>query len=206
MSRWVDVLNRLRYDVSVTRLVAAQAEAGAGIVDWLRTHDVVNLHGAPGSGKTYLGWVFARVTGARHLASPDHLSGPASIRPGPGVRASASDGAWTSADLFDVAIVDNCLASRLGARRVADDARWGGYRRVVLVTRDAVPDHVPKVALRLAPADLDAIAQALGSVGWASPAGDAQATSLWARIWSDEPATVELSAADTISKAKIAHV
>ena len=205
MSRWVDVLNQLRHGASGGRFVGAQETAAAVLVGLLRSHDVVNLHGPPGSGKTYLGWVLARVTGARHFASLSRLTGRSTTQPGPGVRSPGGGGSWTRADLADVAIMDNSPATRLGARGVVADARSADYRRIVLVTRDPIPDHVPRVRLELGHAEIEAIARALAALGWASPAGVAEAPSLWARIWGDSDETDGSSTADTIPGTTITH-
>lgn len=204
MSRWVDVLNRLRRDAGPGSLVAAQSDAAAGVAALLRTHDVVNINGVAGSGKTYLGWALARATGASQAGSPAKL---ALLVPRARPRSHAHGvGPWMNADLTDVIIVDNCPETRLGARSVVDDARAHGFRRVVLLTRAAVPDQIVKVSLQLGDGDARAICMALAAHGWSPSMDRTGHFTLWGGIWGDDDTRDAPLVAGTVTDTTITHV
>ena len=203
MSRWVDVLNRLRQAAVPASLVPSQGDAASSIVALLRTHDVVNLHGPAGSGRTYLGWVLARATGASHAGSPARLAFSTpdlTGRPHP-----VGADLWMGERLTDVVIVDNCPETRLGTRSVVDDARGRGFRRVVLLTRSAVPDHIAKVALLHGEIDGAVVSATLARLGWPPSPCDDGAPSLWDHVWGDPEATAGTSPANLTADSTNTH-
>lgn len=184
MSRWVDVLNRLRASAQPASLAPSQRRAAETVVSLLGSHGTVNLHGPPGSGKSYLGWVLARATGARVVATPSWLPS-AESRGGHASRPTggADHGGWATTDLADAVIVDGCLDARLAARVVMADAHRAGFRRVLLVTRRPVGDHVPHVELRLDAVDVAAVLAGVAAAGWAVRADTFGGVSLWDHVW-----------------------
>jgi len=183
MNRWVDSLNRLRATADATTLSSSQWHAGEAVVALLRAHNTVNLYGLPGTGKTYLGWVLARMTGARLVPSPARLAGldrygAVPSRLGPGL-----PGHWPDARLDGVVIVDQCPDSRTMARSVVSDGIHAGFRRAVVVTQAPISDHVPHVELRLAPDDLPRVLAGLAGAGWPVLAPARPVTSLWDLVW-----------------------
>ena len=183
MNRWVDSLNRLRATADATTLSSSQWHAGEAVVALLRAHNTVNLYGLPGTGKTYLGWALARMTGARLVPSPGRLAGldrygPVASRLGPGL-----PGHWPDARLDGVVIVDQCPDSRTKVRSFVSDVTDAGFRRAVVVTQAPISDHFPHVELRLTPDDLPRVLAGLAGAGWPVQAPARPVTSLWDLVW-----------------------
>jgi hypothetical protein len=74
MSQLLTLLNRLKAEARLEWLTDSQQTAWQNIQRQLRFPERVNLYGAVGTGKTFLGWTLANEKNAAFFASPEKLT------------------------------------------------------------------------------------------------------------------------------------
>jgi hypothetical protein len=156
VNRFVDTLNRIRQRVSVDWLTPNQRTAYERLREQLEFLDEVNLWGAHGTGKTFIGWVLDRQGLAAYAARSESVE-PASVT--------------------RVVLVDNSDWRRRAVRDALHRCREYGYGKVVLISTEPVQEQMASVELRLTADDLQAVAENLRTVGVA-PYNDAP-KNLW---------------------------
>jgi hypothetical protein len=143
VNRFVDTLNRIRQRVSVDWLTPSQRAAYERLREQLEFLDEVNLWGAHGTGKTFIGWVLDRQGLAAYAARSESVE-PASVT--------------------RVVVVDNSDWRRRAVRDTLHKCREQGYEKVVLISMEPVQEQMATVELRLAGDDLQAVAENLRTV------------------------------------------
>jgi hypothetical protein len=156
VNRFVDTLNRIRQRAGVEWLTPSQRRAYALLRERLEFLDAVNLWGAHGTGKTFIGWVLDRQGLAAYAARLE---------------------AFEPALAERVVVVDNSDWRRRAVRDALHRCREYGYGKVVLISTEPVQEQMASVELRLTADDLQAVAENLRTVGVA-PYNDAP-KNLW---------------------------
>jgi hypothetical protein len=156
MNRFVDTLNRIRQRAGADWLTPSQRTAYERLHERLEFLDEVNLWGAHGVGKTFIGWVLYRQGLAAYAARLE------AIEPVP---------------LKRVVVVDNSDWRRRAVREALHRCREHGYEKVVLISTEPVQEQMASVELRLTADDLQTVAANLRTVGVAPYTDTPQ--SLW---------------------------
>jgi hypothetical protein len=121
VNRFVDTLNRIRQRVSVDWLTPSQRAAYERLREQLEFLDEVNLWGAHGTGKTFIGWVLDRQGLAAYAARSESVE-PASVT--------------------RVVVVDNSDWRRRAVRDALHRCREYGYGKVVLISTEPVQEQM----------------------------------------------------------------
>jgi hypothetical protein len=159
MNRFVDTLNRIRQRAGVEWLTPSQRRAYALLRERLEFLDAVNLWGAHGVGKTFIGWVL-------------HAQGVAVYTP------RAAD--IQPARLPRIVVVDNAGWQRAAVRETLHSCHAHGYDKVILITTEPVQEQVASVELQLTPDDIEQVGVNLRAAG-VIPYHDAP-KSLWEMV------------------------
>ncbi len=158
----VALLNRLRHELRWQWLTPSQRVASEQLVDFLRIHDVANLFGEHGVGKTFLAWVWHKEWQWLGFGRIAYFPFPSQIAPVEGRR---------------FAIVDNLPSHREAVRDALRQSRLCGFQQTLLITVHAADDQMPKVRLALTEEDVTQVANLLQSLGY-PPYAD-QPRNLW---------------------------
>ena len=159
MNRFVNILNRIRQHANADWLTPSQRTAYELLRERLEFLDEVNLWGAHGVGKTFIGWVL-------------HVQQLAVYAP----RVEDVE----SACLSRVVIVDNLDWQRSVVRAALHRCREQGYDKVVLISTEPVQEQISGVELWLTTDDIQKVAENLRAVGIAPYSDSPQ--SLWNMI------------------------
>ena len=147
MSDFIRALNLIKTRRTPAWLTPSQQEALAALQEALRIPGTVNLFGATGVGKTFLGWTLADELGYiyfPHISRLEQLEDPQAT----GV------------------ILDNCQPERQAHRNTLKILRFCNARHAVLITRQMVHDYTHYVELRLMPADQAKVCENLAPLGF----------------------------------------
>jgi len=156
MNRFVDILNRIRQHANADWLTPSQRTAYELLRERLEFLDEVNLWGAHGVGKTFIGWVLHAHRLAAYAPRLEDVE---------------------SACLSRVVIVDNLNWQRLAVREALHRCRAHGYDKVVLISTEPVQEQMAGVELRLTADDIRKVAANLRSISVVSYSDAPQ--SLW---------------------------
>lgn len=130
MSRLLHLLNQLKAEARADLLTDGQRIAATEIRRHWQLPERINLVGSTGSGKTFLGWAFARSYNGRFLASRQALL---RIEVDPAVPL----------------VVDNTPSDTLELRRLIAELQLREVRSALLITRDENRLGLPIVRLGL---------------------------------------------------------
>jgi len=144
MNRFVDILNRILQNASTDWFTPSQRTAYELLRERLEFLDEVNLWGAHGVGKTFLGWVLHMERLATYAPRLEDVKSP---------------------NPSSVVIVDNLNWQRLAVRETLHRCRDYGYDKVVLISTEPVQEQMAKVELRLTSDDIQKVAANLRSIG-----------------------------------------
>jgi len=147
VSDFIRALNLIKTRRTPAWLTPSQQEALAALQEALRIPGTVNLFGATGVGKTFLGWTLADELGYTyfpHISRLEQLEDPQAT----GV------------------ILDNCQPERQAHRNTLKMLRFCNARYAVLITRQMVHDYTHYVELRLTPADQAKVCENLAPLGF----------------------------------------
>ena len=156
MNRFVDILNRIRQHANTDWLTPSQQIAYELLRERLGFLDEVNLWGAHGVGKTFIGWVLHMQQLAIYAPRLEDVEPVGMVR---------------------IVVVDNLNWQRSAVRATLHRCRDQGYDKVVLITTEPVQEQIAGVELRLTTDDIQKVAENLRAVGVA-PFNDAL-QSLW---------------------------
>ncbi len=159
MNRYIDALNRIRQNFRLEWLTPSQQVAYNVLRDNLSFLDEVNLWGARGVGKTFIGWVVAAQGLAIYKPCPEAV------------------GQEESLPLQRIIVVDNSGWRRSEVRATLHRCRICGYDKIVLITTECVQEQMASVPLKLTDADIERVLSNLRSIGIA-PYED-QPRNLW---------------------------
>lgn len=127
MSLYVTWINLIKEKADETWLTDSQREVYERILSRWRSTPFINLYGSPGSGKTFVARLLAKKHGYAYTHDLEEASrGAAQV------------------------ILDNAQYTRM----LRPLARKLGLGRVLLITRSAVPEAMPKVGLELSDRDV----------------------------------------------------
>jgi hypothetical protein len=143
MNRFVEILNRIRRHANVDWLTPSQRIAVELLRERLEFLDELNLWGAHGVGKTFIGWVLH----AQRLAV--YTPRLEDVEP---------------ARLSRVVIVDNSNWRRIAVREALHRCRDSGYDKVVLISTEPVQEQIAGVQLQLSADDIQKVAVNLRSI------------------------------------------
>jgi hypothetical protein len=143
MNRFVEILNRIRRHANVDWLTPSQRIAVELLRERLEFLDELNLWGAHGVGKTFIGWVLH----AQRLAV--YAPRLEDVEP---------------ARLSRVVIVDNSNWRRIDVREALHRCRDYGYDKVVLISTESVQEQIAGVQLQLSADDIQKVAANLRSI------------------------------------------
>jgi hypothetical protein len=132
MSRFVDILNRIRQSMKPDWMTPSQRAAYEMLRERLQFLDEVNLCGGPGVGKTFLGWVL-------------HIQGLAVYMP---LLARLEEEPVLPL-LPTTIIVDNLGWRREEVRQALHLCRSKGYEKVILITSEPAQEQMAIAELRL---------------------------------------------------------
>jgi hypothetical protein len=128
MSRQLSLLNRLKTQVNPDWLTFSQQACYRLIEDHWRFPERVNLCGAPGTGKTLLGWVLSYAFRADHFSTPLALRQDSSLSSQP-------------------TIIDNVPPGDVSLRTVLAELQMRNIRTAVLITEHPNALGLPIVML-----------------------------------------------------------
>lgn len=157
VNRFIDILNRIRQNVSPTWLTPSQQMAYNLLHERLNFLDEINLWGRPAVGKTFIGWVLQAQGLAAYASYLEEVSQEPALR--------------------RMIVLDNIGWQRAEVREALHYCRHQGYEKVVLITTAPVHDQISTVELTLTPDDVEKVAANLRSIGVA-PYDDAP-RNLW---------------------------
>lgn len=146
MSEFIRTLNLIKAKRSATWLTDSQQAALAALRNILRIPCAVNLYGASGVGKTFLGWHLAdefRYAYFPHLdlfVKTEHMDAP-------GV------------------VVDNCRPDRQHHRETLKMLGFRGIHHSILISREPIRDYVHCVELGLTANDITRVRDNLMTIG-----------------------------------------
>lgn len=147
MNLFVEALNRIKIGLNVSWLSKSQSLAYDRISEGIETIGVVNLWGAHGVGKTFLGWVI-------HKEGLNLSGGTARGTYFPFLRC-------LERSETKVAVIDNLSPERKVIREAIHRCRWNGFRFVILITLLPAQDQIPSVRIELSEDDFKFISQNL---------------------------------------------
>lgn len=151
MSELIRNLNLIKRHRTPEWLTSSQVTAMGYLQKALAVPGTVNLYGAAGVGKTFLGWQLADSAGYAYV--PDH-SGLGEL------------------DLGGIIglIVDNCPPNRSAHREIQKLLQFRNIRRAVLISRQLIDDYTSYVQLNLDEQDVHHVVSNLMRVGMARQA------------------------------------
>lgn len=139
MSRFLQLLNRLKVEARTDFLTDSQRAAMEEIHAFWEMPERVNLIGACGAGKTFLGWTLARIHNASFIPDSKMLHGSGSR-------------------VADSLVVDNVSSDERPLRALLAELQLSEVRSAVLISSDANRLGMPVVELELpSPEDIDIV-------------------------------------------------
>jgi hypothetical protein len=142
VSTYIRILNKIKSSVGMLSLTQSQAICRSRIEERLVYPGIVNLHGARGTGKTFLGWKMAVEKLVVYVVHPSTL--PEMMRE-------------TSFSGNTIAFVDNANEDRIAFRKLLIDLESAGNIRAIIVTRQPADDYVFRAELDLTKADIERV-------------------------------------------------
>ncbi len=162
---WLRLSNELKARPPEPLLTPSQRGALEELESALAVPQWVNLHGPPGSGKTFVAWAHARRTGARHIPHHRRLE-------------STEAGDWAPGGKNVALLIDNAPVQEQAVRTLLARCALLGVDRVVLISQEPVRMPMRRVALpALAEADWAVVQETVQRCGVATPPSGAR--SLW---------------------------
>jgi hypothetical protein len=129
MSKYIELQNRIKTEATLEWLTPSQKAIYENVTKGLKTHKIVNIYGAHGVGKTFLGWILAKEHEAEYFASHDDLQSAL------------------------VAVLDNFDSDRRKVRRLRAQMHSLDIRQLFLITHRKVEDEIPAFELQFTEAD-----------------------------------------------------
>jgi hypothetical protein len=126
MSKYIEILNQIKETCSHEWLSHSQRVVFEKIAGGLEIHKLINIYGAPGTGKTFLGWIFQKSLGFIYTNVITEIPDYESV-------------------VFD----DNFRFRREDTRLLRPMLLRKNINRMVLLTRQQVQDDVPALHLEL---------------------------------------------------------
>jgi hypothetical protein len=135
MSELIKLYNLIKMRRNEAWLTQSQVLAFNCIIESLKSHGIVNLYGASGSGKTFLAWFLSEKTGFLYVTSPYKL---------------------TVERIVDVSgvIIDNCKSDRRIHRTLLSTLDRRNIGRAILITENSIDDYVSKFELSVSIEDV----------------------------------------------------
>ena len=129
MTQYANFINTLKSQCDKSWLTPSQRSIFDKLASGFTTQRVVNVYGAEGTGKTFLGWVLEKEGIGRYFLNVENLRqyNPDSERM--------------------VAVIDNFPADRKAHRDFRSKMLDMGVERSVVLTQFAIPDDIPKLLL-----------------------------------------------------------
>ena len=128
MSKLLHLINRLKAQANIKMLTASQAVAYDELSKRWRFPDRINLCGSEGSGKTFLGWVMARESGAYFYPNSQTFEQDLPLY-SPGL------------------IIDNAPTEEKKLRRLLSEIQLRQVQKVLLITQKPIKVGFPIVTL-----------------------------------------------------------
>ena len=135
MSRYLELSNYIKTNCSESWLTNSQIEVWNLLSDLLKSHSFINLYGASGSGKTFLGWVFHKEAIVKYIP---HIS---CLRESNRV-------------VSTVYMIDNVLEGRNEFRKVLNESQLLGIPKIVAISRYPIDDQIPSIQMRCTDEDV----------------------------------------------------
>jgi hypothetical protein len=129
MSQLLALQNRLKIQARADRLTNPQRRIYDAIVAAWRYPGRLNLYGAPGAGKTFLGWCLAYEQDVQFIAGPELLAG------------------MDLPTLSQPLIVDNVAVDAYALRHLLATLDLAQIRTALLISRSPNPDLLPGLEL-----------------------------------------------------------
>jgi hypothetical protein len=126
MSKYTEILNQIKETCSYEWLSHSQRGVFEKIAGGLETHRLVNIYGDPGTGKTFLGWIFQKTLGFIYTNTIAEIPECEFV-------------------VFD----DNPRFRREDTRLLRPVLSRKNINRMILLTRQQVQDDVPALHLQL---------------------------------------------------------
>jgi len=146
MSRFVDILNRIRERASLSWLTSSQRASYELLRERMKFLDEVNLCGRHGVGKTFIAWLLNKQGLVAYVPRLEQVG-------------------QTQAGVSGWIVVDNLGWRREEVRKALHACRMQGYEKVVLLTTDPVQDQIAAVELQLTSEDMAHVGNNLRGIG-----------------------------------------
>jgi len=132
MTQYANFINTLKSQCDKSWLTPSQRSIFDKLDSGFTTQRVVNVYGAEGTGKTFLGWILEKENMGKYFVNVEDLKQYLISNHGPnGI----------------VAVIDNFPADRKAHRDFRSKMLDMGVERSVVLTQFAIPDDVPKLLL-----------------------------------------------------------
>ena len=132
MSEYIEVINRIKKNFSKDWLTPSQMQAFEKLKTFLSPpHRVINIFGEKGAGKTFLGWVLQKEGVGTYIYSYEDL-----------IESQRS------------LILDNYSNRRKLVRGIRNDLEIKNIGNIVILTRHAAEDDIPRIEVGLTKDDI----------------------------------------------------
>jgi hypothetical protein len=128
LSRYLELSNYIKTNCSKRWLTNSQIEVWNLLSDLLKSQTFINLYGASGSGKTFLGWLFHKEGIVEYIPHISCLREYSRI-------------------VNTVYMIDNVLEERNEFRKVLKESQLLGIPKVIAISRYPIDDQIPSIQL-----------------------------------------------------------
>lgn len=138
MNKYLSLSNFIKENLSNDWMTSSQRRAYDKLIDALSYHNYINLYGAVGTGKTFLGWLLHKNQIGHYF--PHWLD----LEPA-----------------AELVIVDNASERREDFRNLIKEVQLAGIQKLVVISRKPINDYVASVELDCQQIDLAKMADNL---------------------------------------------
>jgi len=166
MSRYIQVLNAVKNNLTRISLTSGQTSCRTKILERLEYPGVINLYGRHGVGKTTLGWCLENENHLLYLEHPSRLH-------------TISQESLTDSSI--IVFIDNASHQHHQFRAILDELTRHRIQRAVVSSNQRVEDYVQGFHLDFALTDADTIIENFSRLGFStpSPQDDSPYLNLW---------------------------
>lgn len=145
MSNLVNRLNGIKRICTLDWFTPSQLQAWKQLQLSIPFREVINLYGPPGSGKTFMAWVFTRQEGATYIPNIETLK-------------------TAGENCTAIPVIDNVHPTRHSFRTALKYLSFQKHKQGIVITQEAIPDDCYRVALVCTTQDREHVYQKIRSI------------------------------------------